>query len=202
MKKLVLSLTLAASSVPVLAADLFDTVAGRLAATPLVRAEFTQTRHIAALKKPLVIKGHMVLERSSGVIWNIDSPYKMSYAMGSKGVREILPDGSQRVKSARDIPGIGSVEGLFNAILSADRVVLARYFKSQLSGSADNWQLSLAPSAPVLAKALSAVELGGGRNLQSVRIAEASGDETRIQFANIQIKPGLTADEQKLLGAH
>ncbi len=182
------------------AADLYEQVAQKLAENTLLRADFTQTRHLAALKKPLQISGHMMFSRDAGVIWQIDRPYRMGYVMTGKGVTELLPDGGQKTRSTGNIPGIGSVEGIFRGILSADRKALDQHFNSQLKGSAAKWNLSLQPRTPALQKALKSVELSGGAYVDEVRILEVSGDDTQIRFSKVEPVKKLTADESRLLG--
>src|ERR1700692_3940552 len=83
-----------AFSPAVLAASANDTglvsqIAAHLAQAKGVRARFTQTQTLSAMKQPLVSTGSLVFFRERGVIWQIDTPYKATYVIADAGVSEV-----------------------------------------------------------------------------------------------------------------
>ncbi|MBK0416812.1 outer membrane lipoprotein carrier protein LolA [Chromobacterium haemolyticum] len=182
------------------AEDLLSQISRKLAANSILHADFAQSRRMAALKKPLQLSGRMVLSRDSGVIWSIVKPYQLGYVMTPKGVSELLPDGSRRERASRDIPGIGSVEGLFRGLLAGDRNLLQQHFAVEAKGSAAAWTLSLTPKPGPLQKGLGAVELSGAAQLERVLLTEPGGDSTQIRFSRIDAQSPLSAEESRLLG--
>ncbi|WP_084612724.1 outer membrane lipoprotein carrier protein LolA [Pseudogulbenkiania sp. MAI-1] len=195
---LLLTLLLA---LPAHAAELLDQVAQRLSANSVLHADFAQTRQMAALKKPLQLSGRMAFSREAGVVWQIAKPYSLTYAMTARGVTEILPDGSRRERAARDVPGIGSVDGLFRGLVSGDKALLQQHFVVAAQGSPQAWTLQLTPKAGPLQKAIRSAELAGGAQLERVTLQETGGDSTVIRFSGIDTARPLAADEQKLLGS-
>lgn len=180
---------------------LLDEVSKKLAANVNLHADFVQTRQMAALKKPLQLGGRMVFSRADGVLWQISKPYQLGYVMTARGVSELLPNGSRRERAARDIPGIGSVEGLFRGLLAADKAVLQQHFVVVAQGTPAAWALQLTPKPGPLQKGISAAELSGGTQLEKVLLKEATGDSTLIRFSRIDTQSPLSADEKRLLGA-
>ena len=65
-----------------------------------MRAQFTQTQTLSAMKQPLVSTGSLLFFRERGVIWHVDTPYKATYVITDAGVREVDANG-QRVTRAR-----------------------------------------------------------------------------------------------------
>ncbi len=196
---MVLSLILFIFSQWVQAAELIDTISQKLAETSRLQSSFTQTRQLAALKKPLVIQGHMIFAREQGVLWKIEKPYRMTYVMTAKGVREIQADGSYKDRAAANIPGIGSVEGLFRGILTAERDILAQHFNAKTTGDINAWTLSLLPKNATLQKALKEVTLEGGDQVKAVRIQEINGDDTKIKFSELEPLKELSKEDAALL---
>ena len=199
LKKMFISAALLISSQWLQAAELMDTISQKLAETSKLQSSFTQTRQLAALKKPLVIQGHMVFAREQGVLWKIEKPYRMTYIMTAKGVREIQADGSHKDRAAADIPGIGSVEGLFRGILTAERDILAHHFSAKTTGDINAWTLSLLPKNATLQKVLKEVTLEGGDQVRAVRIQEINGDDTTITFSELEPLKELTKEDAALL---
>jgi outer membrane lipoprotein-sorting protein len=74
-------------------AALVSQVASRLGQIKGVRAQFTQTQTLSAMKQPLVSTGTLVFYRERGVIWRIDTPYKATYVIGDTGVSEVDANG-------------------------------------------------------------------------------------------------------------
>ncbi|MEX3703139.1 outer membrane lipoprotein carrier protein LolA, partial [Paraburkholderia sp. BR14317] len=57
-------------------AALVSQIASRLARASGVRAHFTQTQTLAAMKAPLVSTGSLLFFRERGVIWQVETPYR------------------------------------------------------------------------------------------------------------------------------
>ncbi|MDR3324345.1 MAG: outer membrane lipoprotein carrier protein LolA, partial [Zoogloeaceae bacterium] len=54
--------------------DLLPDIQRQLALEPVIRGEFTQTRRLAQIKKPLVSRGHFLVARDFGVVWAQAAP--------------------------------------------------------------------------------------------------------------------------------
>ena len=75
--------------------ELLTRIAGQLDKHAVVRAEFSQSKQISGLKRPLQTSGQLIFSRQHGVLWQIEQPYKVGYILGEDKVVEIGADGSR-----------------------------------------------------------------------------------------------------------
>ncbi|RDK04382.1 outer membrane lipoprotein carrier protein LolA [Paraburkholderia lacunae] len=181
---------------------LVSLIASHLAQAKGVRAQFTQTQTLAAMKQPLVSTGSLLFFRERGVIWQIDTPYKATYVITDAGVAEINPSG-QRVTAhnAQGTRGVAQVSKMMRAMLGGDLSALYSQFDVQAEGSAAQWRMQLTPNQPQLAQSIKALQMNGGDYLQSLRITLANGDVTKLDFAKSAAVIEPTPAERTLLGA-
>lgn len=182
---------------------LVSQIAAHLAQAKGVRAQFTQTQTLAAMKQPLVSTGSLLFFRERGVIWQIDTPYKATYVMTDAGVTEVNATG-QRVTthSAQGARGVAQVSKMMRAMLGGDLSALYSQFDVQAEGSVAQWRMQLTPNQPQIAQSIKGLAMSGGDYLQSLRITLANGDLTRLDFAKSEAVSEPTPAELSLLGAH
>ncbi|ASL44930.1 Outer-membrane lipoprotein carrier protein [Burkholderia sp. AD24] len=181
---------------------LVSQIAAHLAQAKGVRAQFTQTQTLAAMKQPLVSSGSLLFFRERGVIWQIDTPYKATYVITDSGVAELNAAG-QRVTthSAQGARGVAQVSKMMRAMLGGDLSALYSQFDVQADGSAAQWRMQLTPNQPQIAQSIKGLEMSGGDYLQSLRITLVNGDVTRLDFAKSAVVADLTPAERSLFGA-
>ncbi|MFM0394205.1 outer membrane lipoprotein carrier protein LolA [Paraburkholderia phytofirmans] len=181
---------------------LVSQIAAHLAQAKGVRAQFTQTQTLAAMKQPLVSTGSLLFFRERGVIWQIDTPYKATYVITDAGVAEVNANG-QRVTahSAQGTRGVAQVSKMMRAMLGGDLSALYSQFDVQAEGSAAQWRMQLTPNQPQIAQSIKGLEMHGGDYLQRLRITLANDDITQLEFTKSAAVTELTAAERGLLGA-
>lgn len=183
-------------------AALVSQVASRLGQIKGVRAQFTQTQTLSAMKQPLVSTGTFVFYRERGVIWRVLTPYKATFVITDAGVAEVDANGKRiGSKTARGVQGVAQVSKMMRAMLGGDLSALYSQFDVDAQGSPSQWTLDLKPNQPQLAQAVKGLQMKGGAFLQSLRIDLASGDVTQIDFTKNEALDGLPAAEVALLGA-
>jgi outer membrane lipoprotein-sorting protein len=199
-----------AFSPAVLAASANDTglvsqIAAHLAQAKGVRARFTQTQTLSAMKQPLVSTGSLVFFRERGVIWQIDTPYKATYVIADAGVSEVNANGQRTNTSSgngvRGVRGVAQVSRMMRAMLGGDLSALYAQFDVHADGTPAQWRMQLTPNQPQLAQSIKGLEMSGGDYLQALRITLANGDVTRIDFANSAAVSELAPAERTLFGA-
>lgn len=181
--------------------DTLTRISAQIEQHAVIRAEFTQTKQMAALKRPLVTTGHLVFSRQHGVLWQIEHPYRMSYILGEDRIVEIAADGTRRERGLRDVPGLTQVGRIFRALLGANTPALREAFDTNLQGDPTHWEIRLKPREAQLAQFLGGLNLSGGRFVESIRIDEAGGDTTVIRFRNTTGAEAPNASELTLFGA-
>ncbi len=183
---------------PAQAAPVLSRLTARLDQAGVIHADFTQTKTLQALKRPLRTSGRLVFARGQGVLWLIEKPYQASYALSAERVTEIGPDGARRVRAAREVPALAQVGRVFQAIFQGDIKGLEEHFEVTVSGDAERWRVELAPK-PALARFLNGINARGGRFLDLIEIEEAQGDRTRIEFRDSRLDVPLSEAEARLL---
>jgi len=186
-------------------AALVSQVAGRLAQTKGVRAQFTQTQTLSAMKQPLVSTGTLVFFRDRGVIWRVETPYKATYIITDAGVSEVDANGKRiNTKSAQgagSVRGVAQVSKMMRAMLGGDLSALYSQFDVDAQGTLSQWKLELKPNQPQLAQSIKGLQMTGGEFLQGLRITLANGDVTQLEFAKSEALGDLAPNERTLLGA-
>jgi outer membrane lipoprotein-sorting protein len=181
---------------------LVSQITSHLAQAKGVRAQFTQTQTLSAMKQPLVSTGTLVFFRERGVIWRVESPYKATYVISDAGVSEVDANGKRvNTKNANGVRGVAQVSKMMRAMLGGDLSALYSQFDVDAQGSASQWQLALKPNQPQLAQSIKGLQMSGGEFLQTLRITLANGDVTQIEFAKSEALNELAPAERTLLGA-
>nr|WP_244817258.1 outer membrane lipoprotein carrier protein LolA [Caballeronia sp. Lep1P3] len=183
-------------------AALVSQVASRLAQTKGVRAQFTQTQTLSAMKQPLVSTGTIVFYRERGVIWRIQTPYKATFVITDAGVSQFDANGKRiGTKGAQGMSGVAQVSKMMRAMLGGDLSALYSQFDVDAQGASSQWTLRLKPSQPQLAQSVKALQMRGGAFLQSLTIELANGDATQIEFTKSEALDDMPPAERGLLGA-
>jgi hypothetical protein len=181
---------------------LVSQIASHLAQARGVRALFTQTQTLAAMKQPLVSTGSLLFFRDRGVIWQIDMPYKAIYVITDAGVTEVDANGRRvMTHGAQGTRGVAQVSKMMRAMLGGDLSALYSQFDVQAEGNAAQWRMQLTPNQPQIAQSIKGLQMNGGDYLQSLRITLANGDITKLDFAKSVAVTEPTPAERSLLGA-
>ena len=192
----------AAQPAPASDTSLVSQIAGHLAEAKGVRAQFTQTQTLSAMKQPLVSTGSLVFFRERGVIWQIDTPYKATYVITDTGVSEVNANGQRlTTNSGSGVRGVVQVSRMMRAMLGGDLSALYAQFDVHADGTPAQWRMQLTPNQPQLAQSIKGLEMSGGDYLQALRITLANGDVTRIDFANSAAVSELPPADRTLFGA-
>lgn len=193
----------AASSASAGAADtaLVSRITANLARVKGVRARFTQTQTLAAMKAPLVSTGSLLFFRERGVIWQIETPYRKTWVMSDSGM-VVIDAAGQRVanRSPQGARGAAEIAKMMRTMLGGDLSALYSQFDVEAHGTPSQWRMRLVPRQPQIAQSLRAIEMEGGDYLQSLRITLANGDIMQYDFSGSAEVSELTPADQKLFG--
>ena len=84
-------------------------------------------------------------------------------------------------------------------LLSGNTEGLSGQFTQSLDGTADNWTLTLNPSASVLKQIFQRIVIKGGQTVNQVTLNETQGDRSEILFSNLRLDQPLPSDAQHAL---
>jgi outer membrane lipoprotein-sorting protein len=175
---------------------LLERIAAGLGRPAVLHAEFTQTKTVAALTRPIVTSGRFVYARQQGVSWKIERPYRATYLLTDVGVTELDASGAP-VRSADQGPALHHVSRIFRALLEPDFQTLDQYFVPTARGEASRWELTLAPRGP-LRQVFKSVRVRGGRFVEALTLDESNGDTMEIRFAAMREAVALEGDELRV----
>ena len=164
----------------------------------ILHLDFTQTRTLAALSRPLKSSGSLVLARDLGVIWELRRPAALTYVMGPKGLTVVTAQGRKERKSSREAPMVAQMGRIFQSLTQGDWHGLEAFFTVTGQGTAQRWEVTLLPKPPTAAF-LKVVQLSGGRFMERIRLDEATGDRMEIRFEHQRTDAPLTEAEKSLL---
>ncbi|MCG6539516.1 outer membrane lipoprotein carrier protein LolA [Pseudomonas sp. KSR10] len=176
-------------------ADTFDLtqLSRQLSEPEVIRGNFTQEKYLRALPQPLVSTGAFVLARDHGLLWFLREPLQQDYRISASGVARRDASGwhstHQQGAAARQ-------NDLFLAVLRGDTEALQRDFELELSGTADNWALSLTPRSKLLGQIFARILIQGGPTAERIELLETQGDSTLLLLTDSQVDEQLSPSEQ------
>jgi hypothetical protein len=174
-----------------------EALTAHLKNTPMLHVEFTQTRTLAALSRPLKTTGRLVLAKDQGVIWQVRKPLNLTYVVGPKGMLEVGPDGKAKLKSAKDVPMVAQMGRILRALLQGQWSALEDYFTIRGEGKAERWKILLVPKQQT-ATFLKGVQVTGGRFIERIHVDEVSGDGMDLVFDHPRTDEPLSDEELRL----
>ncbi|MEH6483331.1 MULTISPECIES: outer membrane lipoprotein carrier protein LolA [Pseudomonas] len=159
----------------------------------VVRGPFVQEKHLRAMARPLTSRGLFVLAADTGLLWQLKTPIAQDYRINADGIAKRTANGWQ-VQPGNNAAAQQS--RLFLALLRGDRTGLEADFTLQLTGTSDNWTLTLTPRALLLQQIFSHIEIQGATLVQRIELFETQGDRTLLKLPDSQASDALTAAER------
>jgi len=165
----------------------------QLAKPDVIHGQFIQEKHLRALPQPLISKGSFVLAKNHGLLWLLKTPLQQDYRITANGIArrdtngwQLLPNKSAGAEQNR----------LFLAVLQGDSSGLQRDFELALSGTAQQWQLTLTPRSVLLKQVFKQINIDGGALVQSIALLETQGDSTLLRMQDSTAEQPLSEAEQ------
>lgn len=165
----------------------------QLAKPDVIHGQFIQEKHLRALPQPLISKGSFVLAKNHGLLWLLKTPLQQDYRITANGIARRDSNGWQPLpnKSA------GAEQNrLFLAVLQGDSSGLQRDFELALSGTAQQWQLTLTPRSMLLKQVFKQINIDGGALVQTIELLETQGDSTLLRMQDSTAEQPLSEAEQ------
>ena len=192
MRRLSLALLLVVLAPLAQAFDL-DQLSAQLSQPEVVRGPFVQEKHLRALPQPLASTGQFILAKEHGLLWLLQSPLKQDYRIDDRGIARRTPQGWQAVAQQS---ASAQQNRLFLAVLKGDSSGLREDFDLTLNGTAEAWQLDLAPRGVLLKQIFSAIHISGGALVQRIELKETQGDSTVLRLTESLTGPALSDAER------
>lgn len=169
----------------------FAVISKGLSKTKTLKASFTQSKKIKVLKRPLKSSGKLVFDRSIGVFWQLQKPFKSTIIIDKEKLVSIDDDGKRISIKAEEKPMLYGFTKIFLSIFSGNTDELKKHFNIYYAKNSKGWHIGLIPNSSQLSKVLSKILLkGSGETINAITLWEENGDVTDIEFSNT-----LKADE-------
>lgn len=179
---------------PVLADKALDAIAKQIAQPELLQGQFEQRKTIRILAMPLVSTGEFSVLKNQGVIWQVQKPIASQLLISSDGIK------GADLGENRAMSHVGKI---LNQLLSGNLAVLEEQFTvTVIQQDANAWALKLVPRSIILQKAISEIELNGGRHIQQLVLKEATGDQTQVIFTGFVESPTIPGSISHVFTRH
>lgn len=181
-----------------------DDLQQRFASQPVVRADFSQTRQIEGMAKPLSSRGEMLIARRQGLWWQQSKPFLLTLLLDDRRMVQQMAGQPAQIVTAANNPQMFQFNHLLRALFQADRRVLEENFHIDFTDAGSgSWQLVLTPKAAPLDKLFSTIALQGATWLNTIDLNDKQGDKTHIRLSNQRTTPAtLTDAEQRYFDVH
>lgn len=151
------------------------------------QARFVETKTMALLERPLRLQGTLYFRAPDYVRKEVTAPDYEDYEIDGDQVRVQQADGRSRTIRLDAHPALRAFAEAFRDTLRGDFDALQRYYDLQLSGTRDDWQLTMVPRDESVAAQVRRIEVhGNGPDLFSVRIVERDGDESLMRMRTVE----------------
>jgi outer membrane lipoprotein-sorting protein len=151
-----------------------------MAAVPVSRTRFVETRHLAMLTQPLELKGSLTYERPHRLTKHVEAPFDETLTVDGETLTLVnKTKGEKRKVSLREQPALGALVESVRATLAGDGAQLERHYRVKFSGGRDGWQLRLVPRETQLRAYVESIALAGtGPRVQRIEVLESGGDSS------------------------
>ena len=163
-------------------ADGFSSALQQLAAKPVVRAQFQQSKTIANSSKPMLSKGSLLFVKNQGVLWQLNSPVKADLVVTPRKMVQKTAH-TQSVVNLKQTP-YGPAATVLLQLMSGNEAALRAHFQvSQFQQNGSTWQASLLPKSANMKPLFSRIDITGGAYVNKIVLIDPAQRPTHIVFS-------------------
>ncbi len=174
-----------------------DSIRARLSKNTIVHADFTQIKTLEAFNRPVKSSGRLVVSQKQGILWQVRSPYQVTFVVKKGAFLEVHKDGTVKNRGSGGVRSYSHISRLFEALFSVNAQELKKYFQIKGLEGEERWQLELVPLEDMV-KYLKSVVITGTDFVDDISIEEPRGDTILVTFSNQSGNNPLTDDETRL----
>lgn len=155
-----------------------DQLMQALASTQSGHASFIEKKNIAVLNKPVESSGELLYTAPDRLEKRTLKPKPESMLL-EKDKLTVEQRGKKHVLTLQSYPEIAAFIDSIRGTLAGDRKTLEKSYKLSLSGTQEDWKLSLLPIQDKMKKVVSNIVISGANQLvQIIEIKQADGDSS------------------------
>ncbi|WP_322048425.1 outer membrane lipoprotein carrier protein LolA [Paraburkholderia sp. J67] len=159
-----------------------DRLMSTLAQHKAGRATFTETKYLSIATQPIESSGELSFVAPDHLEKNTLSP-KPEHLVVDGDMLTVERNNHKYTLALARYPELGAFIESIRATLTGNRPALEQTYQVALSGSGDDWTLTLTPRNAQMLKTVSSITLEGTRDaLRSVAIQQAGGDHSLMRL--------------------
>jgi outer membrane lipoprotein-sorting protein len=160
-----------------------------LANTQSGHASFIEKKNIAVLDKPVESSGELFYNAPDRLEKRTLKPKPESMLL-EKDKLTVEQRGKKHVLSLQSYPEIAAFIDSIRGTLAGDRKALEKSYKLNLSGTEEDWKLSLLPVQDKMKKVVSNIMISGANQwVQTIEIKQADGDSSVMTITPVPQAP-------------
>ena len=152
-----------------------------------VHGNFTQSRQMQGLDKPLLSSGTFELSASGGLIWQQTKPFASTLTVTRETLTQQIMDNPPTVITKAQQPIVFSFTQVFMSVLQGNTQAVEQYFNLGFSGDSQAWQLVLTPKGSPLDKAIESITLKGAKTIEFIEVKDAQGNVMDITLSDVVV---------------
>ncbi|MCP4992522.1 MAG: outer membrane lipoprotein carrier protein LolA [Gammaproteobacteria bacterium] len=161
----------------------YDRLMQLLASQQQNEVRYTQQKHYHLLTIPLNSRGWLRYTAPDRMIWVKEGVREERYEITGQQLQVIREDQLFRTLDLAVVPQLRAFIEAFRATLSGDRALLESHYRVVFSGTLAAWRMELEPRSDEMRRFVSTIRFtGGSERLQTIEIAEANGDWSKMQL--------------------
>jgi outer membrane lipoprotein-sorting protein len=151
-----------------------------LARVEASRAEFTETKTLALLAKPLVLTGRLLYKRPDSLERQTLTPVEeRMVVVGSELTLENVTKKQKRTFSLKASPVMWAFVESIRASLAGDQKTLERFYWVKFQGKATEWVVNLEPRDAAMSEYVQLIRLSGAQDrIERIEVFEKNGDRS------------------------
>jgi outer membrane lipoprotein-sorting protein len=148
------------------------------------RASFVETKYLSIAVEPVTSSGELVFTAPDHLEKRTDNPKPEDLVVDGDKLT-IARNGHKYTLALTQYPDLSAFIESIRATLSGNRFALEQVYKVAVTGTGDDWTLTLTPLDSRMLKTVSTITLTGTRDvLHTVAIQQADGDHSLMRLQN------------------
>ncbi|WP_354683667.1 LolA-related protein [Cupriavidus necator] len=159
-----------------------DQLMSTLAQRKSGRVQFTETKYLAMLGKPVQSSGELLFTAPDRLEKRTVAPKPENLVLDGD-MLTVERDGKRYTMPLQNYPELAAFIESIRGTLAGNRYALERYYRLGLEGRASRWTLTLTPADARMAAVVSQVRIDGSQEvLDRVEIRQADGDRSVMKI--------------------
>lgn len=177
----------------------FQKISQHFQQTKILRADFSQTKKIKVLRRPLKSKGQFLFSSKHGIYWKTTHPFLSEILITDQGLFQRKNGKLISQLSSKQQPTVQGVLNAFILVFSGKFEEMDSYFSLFFFQKGTHWEIGFIPKQKGLSQLIHQMILTGDSytSFQSFLIIETNGDSTNIEFQTNKDYAPLSVVEQQ-----